>query len=54
MKEYTFVLTEQEANVILGVLAEQPFKVVNDLMQKLHKQANEQQVVDEVEPEVSK
>ena len=42
MKEYTFVLTEQEANLVLGALVELPHKVVNDLIKKIHEQAQKQ------------
>ena len=43
MKEYNFVLTEQEINYILGLLAKQPYVEVVELIAKIQKQANEQE-----------
>jgi hypothetical protein len=39
MKEYKFVLTENEANLVLNALAECPYKVVAPLIAKLQQQA---------------
>jgi hypothetical protein len=41
--EYKFEVTEQEANVILKALTELPFKESATIINKLHKQATEQQ-----------
>lgn len=43
MENVVFTLTEQEANVIIGALAKQPFEVVAMLIQKLQTQAVKQQ-----------
>ena len=40
--EFTFTLTEQEANAVLMAIQELPAKVANPLTQKLQKQAQEQ------------
>lgn len=40
--EFTFTVTEQEANMILGGLQELPAKLANPLTQKLQRQAQEQ------------
>ena len=45
MKEFTFTLSEQEANYLLNVLAEQPFKNCAALIGKM-----EQQVTEQIEP----
>ena len=45
MKELTFTLSEQEANYLLNVLAEQPFKNCAALIGKM-----EQQVKEQIEP----
>lgn len=50
MKEYTFVFTEEEANIILSGLAELPFKVANGVVAKIQEQAAEQLEAQE-EPE---
>ena len=42
MKEYTFKLTEQEANLILSALSKESYANVFELINKLHLQANEQ------------
>ena len=39
---YTFVFTEQEANIILNALAQRPYIEVADLIAKIHQQAQEQ------------
>jgi hypothetical protein len=39
MQEYTFTLTEEEANMVLAALQELPAKVANPLTQKLLEQA---------------
>ena len=50
-KEYTFKLNEQEANYILNLLAKKPFYQVQNLIQKMQKQAIEQTVPAEpIEP----
>lgn len=41
--EYTFKLTETEANLILNAIQELPAKVANPLTQKIQLQAKEQQ-----------
>lgn len=46
MKEFTFVLTEDEANIVLHALQEMPARVANPLTKKLQEQAAEQ-----IEPE---
>ena len=43
---YTFVLTEQEANIILNALAQRPYIEVADLIAKIHHQAKEQEKPD--------
>lgn len=43
MKEYTFTLTEDEANVVLHALQELPARVANPLTKKLQEQAAAQQ-----------
>jgi hypothetical protein len=43
---YTFVLTEQEANIILNALAQRPYIEVADLIAKIHQQAQEQKKAD--------
>lgn len=40
--EFTFKVTEQEANMIVAGLQELPAKVANPLTQKLQQQAQEQ------------
>ncbi len=40
--EFTFKVTEQEANMILSGLQELPAKVANPLTKKLQEQAQEQ------------
>jgi hypothetical protein len=40
--EFTFTLTEQEANAVIAGLQELPAKIANPLTQKLHQQAQEQ------------
>jgi predicted DNA-binding transcriptional regulator YafY len=40
--EFTFKVTEQEANALLMALQELPARVANPLTQKLQKQAQEQ------------
>ena len=40
--EFTFTLTEQEANTVLIALQELPAKVCNPLTQKLRNQAQQQ------------
>lgn len=40
--EFTFTVTEQEANMIVAGLQELPAKLANPLTQKLQKQAQEQ------------
>lgn len=42
-KTFTFTLSEQETNLVLGALAEMPFKLSNSLIQKLVESANAQQ-----------
>ena len=42
MQEFTFTLTEAEANQILTALQELPAKIAYPLSQKLIQQANEQ------------
>lgn len=42
MQEFTFTLTETEANQILAALQELPAKIANPLTQKLVQQANAQ------------
>ncbi len=39
MQEYTFTLTEEEANIVITGLQELPAKVANPLTQKLIEQA---------------
>lgn len=51
--EFIFKVTEQEANIIIGALAEQPAKLTMNLIGKLQLQAKEQQTKS-VEPEVVK
>ena len=41
-KEYTFTLTEREANVMLNALAQRPYVEVADLIAKIHEQAAKQ------------
>jgi hypothetical protein len=43
MENFSFTITEQEANIIIGALAKQPFEVVANLIQKLQVQATKQQ-----------
>ncbi len=43
MENFSFVVSEQEANVIIGALAKLPFEVVAPLIQKLQAQATKQQ-----------
>jgi len=40
--EFTFTVTEQEANMILAGIQELPAKVANPLTRKLQEQAQEQ------------
>lgn len=40
--EFTFKVTEQEANIIVRALQELPAKIANPITQKLQKQAQEQ------------
>lgn len=40
--EFTFTVTEQEANLLLAGLQELPAKVANPLTRKLQEQAQEQ------------
>lgn len=42
MEEYSFSMTEAEANIIIGALVKQPFEVVVHLIQKLQLQAEKQ------------
>lgn len=42
MEEYSFSMTEAEANIIIGALVKQPFEVVAHLIQKLQLQAEKQ------------
>lgn len=42
MEEYSFSVTEAEANVIIGALVKQPFEVVVHIIQKLQAQAEKQ------------
>lgn len=42
MEEYSFSITEAEANIIIGALAKQPFELVAHLIQKLQLQADKQ------------
>lgn len=42
-KMFKFELSEKEANTVLGALAELPFKVVNELIQKILATAQSQQ-----------
>jgi hypothetical protein len=48
METYSFVLTEQDANIIIGALAKQPFEVVVNLIQKLQTQAEKQRNAKEI------
>lgn len=41
--EYTFTVTEQEANAMLIAIQELPAKIANPLTAKLQEQAKEQQ-----------
>jgi hypothetical protein len=43
MENFSFTLTEAEANIIIAALAKQPFEVVANLIQKLQTQASNQQ-----------
>lgn len=43
---YKFELTEQEANYVLGLLSEQPYKVSAPLIAKLQSQAQVQQKIE--------
>lgn len=43
MQEYKFTFAENEINYILGLLSKQPYIEVADLIDKIHKQANEQE-----------
>ena len=43
MKEYTFVFTEEQANIILNALSVRPYVEVAELIATIHKQAEEQQ-----------
>jgi len=43
MKTFNLLLDEQEINVLGAALAELPFKVSANLIQKLQQQVNEQQ-----------
>jgi hypothetical protein len=47
--EFTFTVTEQEANMILAGLQELPAKVANPLTRKLQEQAQEQMTKQPVE-----
>lgn len=47
--EFTFTLTEQEANVLLNALQEVPARIANPLTQKLQMQAREQMPKKETE-----
>lgn len=49
--EFTFKITEQEANVILAGLQELPAKVANPLTRRLQEQAHEQMPKKEKEDE---
>lgn len=42
MKEFTFTITEQEANAVLNALQELPAKIANPLTMKLQEQAQSQ------------
>jgi hypothetical protein len=57
METYSFVLTEQDANIIIGALAKQPFEVVANLIQKLQsqatKQSNDKKLMDAISNSVS-
>ncbi len=47
MQEYTFTLTEQEANAVITAIQELPAKIANPLTQKLMEQAKAQQATTE-------
>jgi len=53
-KKYRFELTENEANYVLGLLSEQPFKNSAGLITKLQSQAQVQNKVEIVEPKEKK
>ena len=42
MREFTFTVTEEEANWILNAIQELPAKLANPLTNKLHEQARAQ------------
>jgi hypothetical protein len=42
MENFSFTVTESEANLIIASLAKQPFEVVASLIQKLQAQATKQ------------
>ena len=42
MKDYTLVLTDQEANLVTAVLSKQPYDLVFQLINKVQSQINEQ------------
>lgn len=41
-KEYTFTMTEREANIMLNALAQRPYAEVAGLIAKIHEQAEKQ------------
>lgn len=47
--DFTFKVTEQEANILLAGLQEMPAKLANPLTQKLQEQAREQMPKEVVE-----
>jgi hypothetical protein len=48
MENFSFTLTEAEANIIIAALVKQPFEVVANLIQKLQTQASNQQKSKEI------
>ena len=46
MNEFTFTVTEQEANIILQALGELPARVSMGLIAKLQAQASEKKIVE--------
>lgn len=46
--EFTFTLTEQEANIVIAGLQELPAKVANPITKKLQEQAQSQMKKEEV------
>jgi uncharacterized membrane-anchored protein len=43
MENYSFVLSEQEASIVIAALAKQPYEVVASIIQKVQAQAAKQQ-----------